>query len=515
MKSDSIGTGNWIESWADPSGEREAIGFEGRTLRYAELAEAAHAVAADLEACGAQAGDLVAVLAPASVAGLALIHALLDRGIVLLPLNARLSSPERRLALEASGARYLVVPFDEAGEGAEAMIMARKVGCGLWALDEGSAVRPWLDARLHPSSNRGGEWDSRRARRLAERAALVLRTSGTSGAPKGAVLGLDQLKASAVGSAGLLGSAASDRWLLCMPLFHIGGLSILIRAALVGACVVVEAKFDAARIARLLESERITRVSFVAAMLDRLLAIRGDQRAPSSLELVLLGGGPASDELQRRATQLGYPIAPTYGLTEAASQVATRPPQRPNEGDPSGGLEPLSGVSLRIVDGERRVLGSGEEGEIEVRGGIVMRGYLDDDAATASVLRDGWLATGDMGRLDSAGRLRVLDRRTDLIVSGGENIYPAEIESVLEDHASVLEAGVRGIPDEKYGMRPVAFVVPIDSSMIDLQQLRAHCRERLAAYKCPVTIECLPLLPRNATGKLIRRKLPDGLSTAD
>lgn len=509
QQSTSTGALGWIDRWAEIGGERDAIQFQGETLRYAELAEAARAVASNLAAEDGQAGDLVAVLAPASVAGLALIHAMLDRGVVLLPLNARLSLPERRLALCSSGARFLIVARDDAAPESEAMRLAEDLGCGLWALGEGNAKRPWLETRLAPSSDRTEEWASRRHRRRAEGAALVLRTSGTSGLPKGAVLGLNQLEASANGSAGLLGSRASDRWLLCLPLFHIGGLSILIRAALVGACVFVESRFDEERVAGLLETAGITRVSLVATMLDRLLAVGGDRQAPSSLELVLLGGGPASADLQRRAMRLGYPIAPTYGLTEAASQVATRPPDRPVEGDPSGGLEALSGVSLRIVDAQGRVLEAGEEGEIEVRGEIVMRGYLDDEAATAKALRDGWLATGDIGRLDAWGHLRVLDRRTDLIVSGGENIYPAEIESVLESHPDILEAGVCGVADATYGMRPAAFVVSAESAQVDVEQLVEYCRARLAAFKCPTTIECLDALPRNATGKLIRRALPN------
>ena len=512
-----MNSAEWIEAFERVGGDREAVRMDGRSLSYAALADSSRGLARMLEEEGAQPGDVIAVLAPPSLAGVALIHALLDRSGVLLPLNARLTRAEQRLALESSGARFLVVPEEE--EGGEVETLVQEVGCGLLTISEGASGEGVLQTRFSPSEDRAEEFASRRSRRLTEGAALLLRTSGTSGRPKSAVLGLDQLIASATGSAELLGSAAADRWLLCMPLFHIGGLSILIRAALVGAKVVLEERFDVDRVVSILESGAVTRVSFVATMLERVLAHRGAQSAPATLELVLLGGGPARDRLLEEADRLGYPIAPTYGLTEAASQVATRPPgmvppTRADGGlDRAGGLEALGGVALRIVDDERSVLGEEEEGIIEVRGPTVMRGYLDDPESTARVLRDGWLSTGDVGRLDANGRLRVVDRRTDLILSGGENVYPAEIEAVLESHPAVLEAGVAGIPDEAFGARPVAYVVLSDEAEPRaLDAFTEHCRTRLASFKCPVRIERIAALPRNATGKLLRRELAGELA---
>ncbi|MBK7952468.1 MAG: AMP-binding protein [Deltaproteobacteria bacterium] len=377
-------------------------------------------------------------------------------------------------------------------------------------------------------------------------AALVLLTSGTSGPPKAAILTRANLIASARASARLLGSERGDRWLLCMPLFHIAGLSILVRAALAGACVVLEPRFDASRIARLLDEERITHASLVATTLEQLLDARGERPAPASLRLVLLGGGPASDALLARALASAYPIAPTYGLTEAASQVATRLPRGrasasasgsvaetasafatrsgSSDGvqsdfdlepdiepdlDLGGGLVPLPGTRIRIVDAADTPVAAGLEGEIQVRGPSVMAGYLDDPESTARTLRGGWLATGDFGRLDAAGRLRVLDRRSDLIVSGGENVYPAELEGVIASHPEVLEAGVVGVPDARFGARPLAFVVWRAGAARDPAALAAWCRARLAGYKQPVDFVAVEALPRNASGKLLRRALAE------
>ncbi|MCR9094086.1 MAG: AMP-binding protein [bacterium] len=506
-------------------GSAEAIRMGATSLTWSALAHASRRMQAALEDAGVAKGDLVAVLAPPSVEGAALLFALLELGAPMLPLNARLSEIEQAQAIEETHARFLVVaPSDALGSR-----LARETGCGLLALAPRDGASPL--ARLEspdgasplvrlespdgasplvflasPAPGRADELAGAAERRRDEGAALVLRTSGTSGRPKGAVLGLDNLIASADGAASLLGSSPSDRWLLCMPLFHIGGLAILIRASRVGASVVLHARFDEVEVARALDEDGITRVSFVATMLERVLATRGDRPAPATLELVLLGGGPASDDLIRRAEALGYPLAPTYGLTEAASQVATRPPRAAVD-EPAGGLVPLGGVSLRIVDENGTACAPGVEGEIRVRGPIVMRGYLDDPEASRAALLDGWLATGDIGRLDEAGRLRVLDRRTDLILSGGENVYPAQIESVLEAHPDVVEAGVRGIEDETYGARPAAWVVLREEARLAPSALLAYCRARLAGYAVPARIETVDVLPRNATGKLLRRRL--------
>lgn len=534
-----------------------ALVCEGRAYDDAALMSAVRAAEGALEAADLDAGDLVAVLAPPSPAGVVLIHAMLERRVVLLPLNARLTEPELAHALATTRPTALVVT--EALDRDLAARLARAGGCRLLALEAGAgdtALQVVLAPRSPGQSSEStltpapepamGAPGRPRAALEGIGAALVLLTSGTSGPPKAAILTRANLIASARASARLLGSERGDRWLLCMPLFHIAGLSILVRAALAGACVVLEPRFDAARIARLLDEERITHASLVATTLEQLLDARGERPAPASLRLVLLGGGPASDALLARALASAYPIAPTYGLTEAASQVATRPPRGlvsasasgsvaetasafatrsgSSDGvqsdfdldldldlepdlDLGGGLVPLPGTRIRIVDAADTPVAAGLEGEIQVRGPSVMHGYLDDPEATSRTLRGGWLATGDFGRLDAAGRLRVLDRRSDLIVSGGENVYPAELEGVIASHPDVLEAGIVGVPDARFGARPLAFVVWRAGAARDPAALAAWCRARLAGYKQPVDFVAVEALPRNASGKLLRRAL--------
>jgi O-succinylbenzoic acid--CoA ligase len=221
---------------------------------------------------------------------------------------------------------------------------------------------------------------------------------------------------------------------------------------------------------------------------------------------VLLGGGPAPRELLRRARSLGFPIATTYGLTETASQVATLPlALARRDGDAVG--VPLFPSELRIVSPDGVALPPGQPGEIAVRGPTLMKGYLGRPAETATALRNGWLHTGDVGVLDPAGFLRVLDRRSDLIVSGGENVYPAEVEAALREHPAVGDAGVAGEPDPRFGRRVAAWVVLRADARATAPELDAFCRARIAGYKIPRAFHFVAELPRGPSGKLLRREL--------
>src|SRR5262249_487211 len=234
----------------------------------------------------------------------------------------------------------------------------------------------------------------------------------------------------------------------------------------------------------------------------------GGRPAPPGLRCVLLGGAAAEPRLLERARAQRFPVAPTYGLTEAASQVATRPP-----GDsraPLGArLQPLPGTELRIEAGDGAALAVGEVGEVCVRGGTLLTRYVGRPEATREALRGGWLHTGDLGRLDAEGRLEILDRRADLIVSGGENVYPAEVEAALLEHPTVAEAAVVAQPHHEGAARPPAFVVRRAPGRAAPEALARHCRARLAAYKVPVEFRRAEALPRNAAGKVLRAALRD------
>jgi O-succinylbenzoic acid--CoA ligase len=302
-------------------------------------------------------------------------------------------------------------------------------------------------------------------------AGTVILTSGTTGEPKPVHLTEANHEASALASAWNLGVAPDDRWLCCLPLWHVGGLAIPIRSAIYGTTAVLHDGFDAGRVRASIESGEATLVSLVATMLRRLIDA-GMSDWPA-LRVALVGGGPIPADLLEWAAASGFPLVPTYGMTETASQVVT-------------GHRPLLGVELRI----------GEGGEILVRGPMVAPGAVD---------ADGWLHTGDRGHLDEHGALHVEGRLDDVIVTGGENVAAPEVEGVLLLHPAVADAAVVGRPDPEWGQAVTAYVVLSADASDD--ELLVHCRERLAGFKVPKAIHRCDALPRNAAGKLVRRRL--------
>ncbi len=250
-------------------------------------------------------------------------------------------------------------------------------------------------------------------------------------------------------------------------------------------------------------------ISVVAVMLQRMLADLDANRDgagyPARLRCVLLGGGPAPHALLEACMQRGIPVVQTYGLTESGSQAVTLSPADALRKIGSVG-RPLAPVQLRILH-ESRQAAPGEPGEICLKGPTITPGYTDRPEATAQAMRDGWFATGDIGYLDDEGYLYVLDRRADLIISGGENVYPAEIESILQAHPSVKEVGVCGLPDPQWGQVPIAFVIPQPGNSVATDELLAYTAQKLARYKQPRAIYFVEQLPYTSSGKLLRREL--------
>jgi O-succinylbenzoic acid--CoA ligase len=490
----------WLAQRAAVTPERTACVIGGQTLTYGQLDRRVQDAAAGLRRRGVQPGDVVAGLLGNGLAFVELVHAVDRCAATLLPLNAWLTPRELCFQLGDSGARTLLYDGDSLAERARTTA----------DMAPGLEVVAWPEI-LDGSARRVGDTDTPTVD-LGDPLA-ILYTSGTTGRPKGVFLSRANFLWSAVSSAFHLGVDAGDRWLACMPLFHVGGLSILIRCVLYGNAAVVHERFDAPAVSRALDADDITHVSLTATMLRRLLELRDARPIPQRLRCVLIGGGPCPRALLERARDRGLPVAPTYGLTEATAQVATRPPSQSDGVDAP--LTPLLGTELRIVDADGADVPAGSEGEIWVRGPTVMSGYVREPEPGDTALRDGWLRTGDVGMLDAAGRLHVFDRRSDLIVSGGANVYPAEVEAALLEHPAVEEVGVAGVPDAEFGKRPVAWWrsrtgvdVPSDSA------LQAFCRERLAGYKVPVAFHRVEALPRNEAGKLLRHRL-GGASEGD
>ncbi len=498
---------------------------DGSRLSYAELHRRSDLAARRLGALDVRTGDRLGVLLPNGATFAAVAHAAMRLGAVLLPLNLRLTPRELAWQLNDAGARVLVC----AGSTAVAATAVRSLvpettvvsadddddsvdggddasgGRSADALTR-TAPRPIVSLRdVTPTA----DTDLRDYYDSTEPLAIVY-TSGTTGTPKGAILTYGNFWWSAMGSALNLGIHDDDRWLAPLPLFHVGGLSVLTRSTIYGTAAVIHDGFDAARVSAAIDEERVTLVSLVPTMLSRLLDVRGTLPFPSSLRCVLLGGGPASTALLERCAALGVRVAQTYGLTESCSQAATLPPDDSSSKPGSAG-RPLYPTEIRIVRDDGGDAGAGEAGEITLRGPAITPGYWNNPEATARALSDGWLHTGDIGQLDDAGYLYVLDRRDDLIVSGGENVYPTEVEDALLSHPAVAEVAVIGVADEEWGQRVVAVVrlaMPDASEVTelpDVEALQLHCRTLLAGYKVPREIRLTTQpLPRTASGKVKR-----------
>ncbi|MBI2963899.1 MAG: o-succinylbenzoate--CoA ligase [Deltaproteobacteria bacterium] len=469
----------WLAERARRDGARPALRFEGEDLTFAGLAARVAVLAACLRAAGVRPGDRLAVLMNAGARLVEIVHAAQWTGLTLVLVNTRLTAAEiAGILADADPALVLAEPA-----------LAARLPAGIRALVGAQLDATAIDRPLEPVA-------------LDPRSVFtILYTSGTTGRPKGAMLTHANHAASAAASRANLGIVDGDRWLVALPLHHVGGLSVLFRCVLDGVPLTVQAGFDPERVLAAIAAGGVTLTSMVATMLARLLDALGGSRCPGALRAVLLGGGPVPAALLERAWAQGIPALPTYGLTEAASQVTTASRGNARRSSASAG-RPVAGTEVRIV-------GAGRDGvgEIAVRGPTVMAGYFRDAGATAHALRGGWLHTGDLGRIDAAGGLHVADRRCDLIVSGGENVYPAEVEAALLAHPAVLEAGVFAEPDPEWGQRVCAAVVLRGGARASAEDLRGFAARYLARFKVPRSIAFFDSLPRTSSGKLQRRRL--------
>lgn len=474
---------DWLATTARALPQRPALITTDVNITYAELELSVSRVAGALAAAGVSTGDHVATYLHSGVTAVVLLHALMRLRAVLVPLNTHLTEAELVWQVSNAAATVLIYTGDAPPISAD----------GLHCLHADAL----LEADAAPQPPRPVDLDAPFA---------VVHTSGTSGRPKGALLTWGAVYHSAAASAYRLGHQPGDVWLCVLPLFHVGGLSILVRATLYGIGVELHPRFDVDAVNTALAAGRVTLISLVPTMLYRLLDASRGVRWHPHLRLVLLGGAAATSDLLVRSAAAGVPIATTYGLSEAASQVATATPESATRKPGTVG-RPLMGTRVRIVDENGVDQPAGAYGEVIVSGPTLMQGYINDEAASAAALRDGWLHTGDIGFLDEDGDLFLVQRRSDLIVSGGENIYPAEVEAALRSHPAVSDVAVIGVPDSEWGQRVAAAVVLLPERRVSTDNLLAHAGERLARYKLPRLLRFVPELPQTGPGKIDRAAL--------
>jgi o-succinylbenzoate---CoA ligase len=476
----------WLVRAAAARPERTALRTPGGDWSYARLHAAARFGAAELAARGAGPGARVALALPAGLAFAQALHACLLLGAVAVPVDLRLSPAER--ARIAAGAAVLVA--EPLGEG--------PLG------EESVEEEPLAEGRL--GEGRGPATTAIAYTHELDATAVVIHTSGTTAAPRPVELTYGNFLWSALGSAVALGLDPEERWLCALPLSHVGGLSILLRSAIYATTAVVHERFECERVLHALRDGEATLVSLVATTLARLLDA-GLERPPS-LRCALTGGGPVPAALLHRARAAGVPVSLTYGLTESCSQATTTPVAAIGDGDgeaPATAGPPLFCTSVRIAGAMGEEHPAPRTGSASAAGEILVRGPT---VAPGALAADGWLHTGDLGRLDDRGRLLVSGRIADTIVSGGENVAPAEVEAVLETHPRVLEAAVLGRSDPQWGEAVTAIVVAHAGAVLEAEELRAHCARALAPYKVPKRfVLAAEPLPRTRSGKLLRREL--------
>jgi fatty-acyl-CoA synthase len=476
--SDGVHTiGRWIRDRARSTPERVAIDYDGRLVTYRELDEVSEAFAARFVQAGLGRGDRVATLTGNSPEHVAVIFACAKAGLVLLPLSWRLSPVELRYQLgDAEPSLFLVEePYDE---------LATATGHRFDRLGSpGTAVpRPGARPRYESVSNDDG--------------LLLIYTSGTTGKPKGALLTHANCFWTNLGFDLATGVHSDDVVLQLLPQFHVGGWNVHpLLSFWKGATVILERQFEAERVLRLIEEKRVTTMMGVPPIYLFLAREPGFAAADlSSLERAVVGGAPMPEPLLETWAERGTAIVQGYGLTEAAPNVLCLPPEDAVRKLGFAG-KPYPFVDVRL---------SGED-ELQVRGPNVFPGYWRNTEATKEVFTaDGWLRTGDIAESDEEGFYRIKGRLKDMYISGGENVYPAEVEAALHEHPHVTDAAVVGIPNERWGEVGIAFVV---ADGVTDEELIEWCRGRLARFKVPESVRFVDEIPRNGLGKIQKQEL--------
>ncbi len=475
------------------------------TLSFSDLDRRSSDAASAMVAAGVVPGDRVAVLSKNHAVFFELAFACSKAGAILVGLNWRLA-PAEIAAIVADASPKLIVVADEQLPLLTAQARATEGISSILSLD--TEYEPWIASGTGVDPNvEVGPDDT----------VLLLYTSGTTGVPKGVELTNRNTAYTKLLATEVWGFTADKVNLAGMPMFHIGGIGFGMGALLVGGHTVLLRELDPATIIAAISTHRVTHAFFVPAVIQTILMAPGVEDADlTSLELLVYGASPIGDAVLRRAIELlGCKFMQNYGMTETAgSIVALRPEDhRPDDADGAALLRscgrPVPWVEVSIIDpSTHKPVELGAVGEIWARSPMNMRGYRGKPAETAATINtEGWLRTGDAAYADAGGYLYLFDRFKDMIVSGAENIYPAEIENVLYDHPAIAEVAVIGVPSERWGETPMAIIVLRPGHTLDAIAVIEFTRTRLARYKCPSSVDFVDALPRNASGKVLKKEL--------
>jgi long-chain acyl-CoA synthetase len=498
-------SGNLAQQLTDTAarhGDRTALKLDDAELSYAAFDEGASRVAGLLKAKGVEPGDRVGLMLPNVPYFPVIYYGILRAGGVVVPMNVLLKGREVSFYLTDPGAKHLFAWHDFAAAAEDG---ASEAGAEAIIVKPGEFEALLADA----------EPASENIDRDGSDTAIILYTSGTTGTPKGAELTHDNLRRNAeVTSRTLVKATEEDVVLGALPLFHAFGQTCAMNVAVIaGAALTLIPRFDAAKALEIIKRDGVTVFEGVPTMYHALLHAEGEHDV-SGLRLCISGGAAMPVEVMRTFEEkFDCIILEGYGLSETAPVASFNHPDL--ERKPGSIGTPIEGVELRAVGDDREPVAPGEVGEIAIRGHNVMKGYWNRDDATREVMNDGWFHTGDMATVDEDGYFFIVDRKKDMIIRGGYNVYPREIEEVLYEHPAVSQAAVVGVPDDSLGEEVGAVVVLEPGEEATADDIRAYVKERVAAYKYPRKIWFADDLPKGPTGKILKReiKIPESVTS--
>ena len=460
---------------------------DGRTWTYSEFDRAVNRTANLLLKNGIAKGDVVSLLLPNSAEYILAYFACFKIGAVAGPINSLLKSDEIEYVVTNSESKLILINSQ-------------------FTATAGSSLPPAIifDDAAEAAANESEELEPTNI--APDDDAIIIYTSGTTGKPKGCQLSHRNLIANARQIAEWMNFGENDRLLTVMPLFHMNAVSVTTMTALyAGASTVISPKFSASRFWDIIDEYKITSFGSVATMLSMLLANESKKHVSNSLRFAMCGSAPVPAEVLRKFEEtFGCLVVEGYGLSESTCRSTFNPP---NEYRRPGSCGKPIGNEMKIVDENDKELPDGELGEIVLRGENIFKSYYKNPYATQKAFAGGWFHTGDIGYRDSDGFFYIADRKSDMIIRGGENIYPREIDDVLYKHPAIAEAAALGIPDDLYGEEVTAFVVLQNGVDASAEQIIDFCREHLADFKCPKTVHFVDQIPKGPTGKLLKRKL--------
>lgn len=477
---------HWLTKQADLAPNKLALEIDKEiSLTFKELYKKSKQMAQKLNNLNINPKDRIAILSTNSLDMLMTIHALSYLDAIVVLLNTRLTSSELNYQIKNSESTLLITT--------ETLREEKKLETNkVKTFTEIKELNQNMDKTLKESINLNDIW-------------TIMYTSGTTGLPKAVGHTYGNHWWSAISSGLNLGIHADDKWLSPLPMYHVGGLSVFIKSIIYGMSVYLLPHYNKERLSNVLHEKEITIASLVTLMLSDYLDSLGDQISPAKLRAILLGGGSVPETLLNKAKDKKIPLFQSYGMTETSSQIATL--------SPTDNIRKLGSAGKPLMPAEVKVNAKTNEiGEVLVKGPMVISNYFNNEEATAESFKEGWLETGDLGYLDEENFLYIVDRRSDLIISGGENIYPTEIENTLLNHDNVKEVAVVKKIDEKFGYVPAAFIVLKNKNYEP--DFSAYLKDNLAKYKQPKEYIFIDELPRTASNKVKRFELEKRLQSS-